>query len=172
MERVVQRRIVGRNRQWRSGPEGFVMLMALVGGLLLLLSGLSLQTLALQSRASEQLLERRRQQQDGLASAAQLVAARLQRHPCLIALPRQAWNQAPSGCITPLELEELAGGRLPEPDQQAGRYAISGYTPPDPQANPPQAAQLDLLWQPQRGPERRQRFRLLLAEGSLRGIRP
>ncbi len=172
MERVVQRRILRRWGRRRSDPGGFVLLMALVGGLMLLLSGLSLQTLALQSRASEQLLVRRRQQQDGLASAAQLVAARLQRHPCLIALPRQAWNQAPSGCITPLELEELAGGRLPEPDQQAGRYAISGYTPPDPQANPPQAAQLDLLWQPQRGPERRQRFRLLLAEGSLRGIRP
>ncbi|MEB3261651.1 MAG: hypothetical protein VKK94_01680 [Cyanobacteriota bacterium] len=176
MERVWRRRIVRSSRRGRCGAEGFVLLLALVGGLLLLLSGLSLQTLALQSRASEQLLSRRRQQQDWLASAAQLVAAQLQRHPCLIALPLQAWSQAPSACITPAELEQLASGRLPEPDQQAGSYAITAYTPPAPQASEPAAAQLDLLWQPpqepQQGPQRRQRFQLLLADGALRGIRP
>ncbi|MEB3308421.1 MAG: hypothetical protein VKK98_09780 [Cyanobacteriota bacterium] len=172
MERVWQRRILQRRRLERSDAAGFLLLMALIGGLMLLLSGLSLQTLALQSRASEQQLAQRRRQQDWLASVAQLVAARLQQHPCLIELPQQNWNQAPSTCITPAQLEQLSSGRLPEPDHQAGRYAISGYTPPQPQANQPQGAQLDLLWQPQRGPERRQRFRLLVAEGSLQGIRP
>ena len=74
--------------------------------LLLLLSSLSLQALALQEGSLQALRLRRRQQEDQLMTAAQRLAGRLQRHHrCLLAVEGQAWSTA--GCATAAELAQL-----------------------------------------------------------------
>lgn len=168
-----------RPRYGRDG--GFVLLLAFCGALLLLLSSLSIQTAALQSRASDVALRRRNQRSDLLSSAAQLVAGRLVRHPCLLGLPWAQWGTTGVACITPAELRMLSSGTLPAEDSAAGRYVIKGYQlASEPLPVPGQAgADLDLQWLPQQGPAVQRRFRLDLArsaDGSeplhLRGIRP
>ena len=77
--------------------------------LLLLLSSLSLQALALQEGSLQALQQRRRQQEDQLMTAAQRLAGRLQRqHRCWLPLAAAAWPAA--GCATAAELEELRQG--------------------------------------------------------------
>jgi len=77
--------------------------------LLLLLSSLSLQALALQEGSLQALQQRRRLQEDQLMTAAQRLAGRLQRqHRCLLPLAAAAWPAA--GCATAAELAELRQG--------------------------------------------------------------
>lgn len=84
--------------------------------LLLLLSSLSLQALALQEGSLQALRQRRRQQEDQLMTAAQRLAGRLQRrHACLLVLADGAW--AAAGCATADELAALRQGlRAYRPD--------------------------------------------------------
>jgi hypothetical protein len=92
--------------------------------LLLLLSSLSLQALALQEGSLQALRERRRQQEDQLMTAAQRLAGRLQRrHPCLLTLADGAW--AAAGCATADELAALRQGlRAYRPDPGEGRAEL------------------------------------------------
>jgi len=70
---------------------GFVLPLAATASLVLLLSSLSLQTVALQSRSRVRAQWLQRQQGDALASAAQLVAVQLDgRWQCLLLGPSQA----------------------------------------------------------------------------------
>lgn len=172
-------RAIGRSRgqawRWRPNahPEagGFALLLALFGGLVLLLSSLSVQTTALQSRASDHRLVLRRHQEDALFSAAQLVAQRLQRHRCLLTLPLAQWTgPAAASCSTPTERLALQAGELPGADGASGRFLLVNYTLP---------GDLELEWRPAAGGAVRRRIRLALLAASdpqapplLRGLRP
>jgi hypothetical protein len=73
---------------------GFALPLASGAALLLLLGSLSLQTLSLQGRLRTVAQLRLRQAEDGLASAAQQLVGDLNRqHPCLLALPLNAWAE-------------------------------------------------------------------------------
>lgn len=162
------------------GPSGFVLLFALLGALLLLLSSLSIHTAVLQSRASEASLGQRAQRYDQLSSAAQVVAGALQRHRCLLVLSLAQWASQGLACITPDQLMALLSGSLPGVDAAAGRYQIQGYEvieQPLP-SGVALAGNLDLRWQPQQGAALQRRFRLdlIAAAGQslpmLAGVRP
>jgi hypothetical protein len=88
--------------------------------LLLLLSSLSLQALALQEGSLQALRQRRRLQEDQLMTAAQRLAGRLQRqHRCLLPLAAGEWDAA--GCATAAELGALRQGlRAYRPEPAAG----------------------------------------------------
>ena len=94
--------------------------LAITGGLVLLLSSLSLQALMLHGRSLQALEYRQRQAEDQLASAAQRWAAELQgRAACLQPLPSALWQQdaLAAGCTAPVDLEALltlpvAGGAV------------------------------------------------------------
>jgi hypothetical protein len=75
--------------------------LAISASLLMLLSSLSFQALALQQHAQLQLQWRQRQLEDALQSAAQQLAGELQRqHSCLLPLPLALWPSAV--CSTPV----------------------------------------------------------------------
>ena len=94
--------------------------LAITGGLVLLLSSLSLQALMLHGRSLQALEHRQRQAEDQLASAAQRWAAELQgRSACLQPLPSALWQKdgLAAGCTAPRDLEALltlpvAGGAV------------------------------------------------------------
>lgn len=70
--------------------------LAISVALLMLLSSLSFQALALQQRAQVQLQFRQRQLEDQLQSAAHQLVGRLRRqHACLLPLPLAQWSAAP-----------------------------------------------------------------------------
>jgi hypothetical protein len=97
--------------------------LALSVSLLLLLSSLSLQALALQGGSLQAVQQRRRQQEDQLMTAAQQLAGRLQRrHRCLLALDEQAWGAA--GCATAGELAALRQGQ----GQGPGSWRLMRYS--------------------------------------------
>jgi hypothetical protein len=84
--------------------------LALSVSLLLLLSSLSLQALALQGGSLQAVQQRRRLQEDQLMTAAQQLAGRMQRrHRCLLALDDSGWGAA--GCATAGELAALRQGQ-------------------------------------------------------------
>lgn len=88
--------------------------LAMAVSLLLLLSSLSLQALALQGGSLQAVQQRRRQQEDQLMAAAQQLAGRLQRrHRCLLAVNDAGW--AGAGCATAGELAALRQGQGPAP---------------------------------------------------------
>lgn len=158
------------------------MLLGFFGGLVLLLSSLSIQTAVLQARSSEFSLLRRRQQDDALASAAQLLIGRLAAVPCTLGLPRSDWTVVsnPSGsapCISTAMQAQLEGGTLPGPDAARGRFLLTDYTLQR-YGNGIDGAQLTVQWMPARGRMIQRRFRVLLAAtgsaGSwqLQGVRP
>jgi len=166
-----------------------VLLLAFFGALVLLLSSLSLQTLALQSRSSEGLLRLHRQREDALLSAAQLVVGRLQQHRCLLDLPLSDWTKpsaAAEQCSTASDRQGLMQGQLPVPDDVAGRFTVVGFEPVyrvDAAGEDPstvlEGADLTLEWQPSRGGRDQRRFRLqlepaadLLQPPLLRGLHP
>ena len=97
----------------RSSPPaqaGFVLPLAITGGLLMLLSSFSLHGLMLHSRTLQALEHKQRQADDQLASAAQRWAAELQgRWACLQTLPSALWQQEslPADCTSPSELQAL-----------------------------------------------------------------
>lgn len=159
-----------------------MLLLGLVGGLVLLLSSLSIQTAALQARSSEFNLQRRRQQQDALASAAQLLIGRLAAVPCTLGLSRSDWTVVPNAsasapCISTATLAQLEGGTLPSPDAALGRFLLTDYTPQR-HADVIDAAQLTVQWTPAKGRVSQRRFQVLLAatgpDGALQlqGVRP
>lgn len=81
--------------------------------LVLLLSGLSVQTAALQARARQEADLRRDRAEDALASAAQQVAAQLSGpYACLLDLPLERWSGqtcAPGGSAAALKRGTVAG---------------------------------------------------------------
>lgn len=110
----------------RSNPRaeaGFALPLALTGSLVLLLSGLSMQSLVLHGR-QVQLAERRRlQSEDRLASAAQRVAADLAGpYACLKQLPLEQWRPEalPSSCPAGLDPQWLVAMEI---DGQTVRLA-------------------------------------------------
>ncbi|MFM7634596.1 MAG: hypothetical protein ACKO7Z_03240 [Cyanobacteriota bacterium] len=159
--------------------QGFVLLLGFMGGLVLLLSSLGLQTLALQSRRSEALLLQRRQREDRLVSAVQLVAARLQRHPCLLLLPLGDWESAAAAlCSNAADRQALLAGRLPAPDGELGQYRLLRYLPAFGAAASLEGADLTLEWRLPGGGSQRRSFRLQLQPAAaplapplLRGVR-
>lgn len=166
-----------------------MLLLAFFGALVLLLSSLSVQTVALQSRSSEGLLWLRRQREDALFSAAQLVVGRLQQHRCLLELPLSDWTK-PSAvaeqCSTASDRQALMQGQLPVPDDAAGRFKLVSFEPVyrvDAAGEEPSTvldgADLTLEWQPSRGGRDQRRFRLQLEPAAdlaqpplLRGLQP
>ena len=73
-------------------PDGFLMPISVAASLVLLLSGLSVQTAALQARARLEADLRRAQAEDALISAAQQLADQLSGpFACLLALPSEQW---------------------------------------------------------------------------------
>jgi len=106
--------------------------LALSVSLLLLLSSLSLQALALQGGSLQAVQQRRRLQEDQLMTAAQQLAGQLQRrHRCLLALDDSGWGAA--GCATAGELAALRQGQgwrlvrySSEPTGAAGGEALEG----------------------------------------------
>lgn len=155
-----------------------MLLLAVFGGLVLLLSSLSIQTAALQARSSEFSLLRRRQQDDALASAAQLLMGRLAAVPCTLALSRSDWTKdlGSPPCISTATLAQLEGGTLPGPDAARGRFLLTDYAPQR-HDNVIEGAQLTVRWMPAKGRVSQRRFRVLLAMESdgalkLRGVRP
>jgi hypothetical protein len=96
--------------------------LALGVSLLLLLSSLSLQALALQQGSLQAVQQRRRLQEDQLMSAAQQLAGRLQRrHRCLLSLDDPHWETA--GCATAAELAALRQGQAAGQPWQLMHYA-------------------------------------------------
>jgi hypothetical protein len=153
--------------------------LALSVSLLLLLSSLSLQALALQGGSLQAVQQRRRQQEDQLMTAAQQLAGRLQRrHRCLLALDEQAWGAA--GCATAGELAALRQGPGPgswrlmryaqEPSAEAGGALLEGRAQLLLQQGDQAAAAFALHWRrpdPDAPPEL-----LALRELGLRQVQP
>ena len=166
-------RCLKRRLQPASHDSGFVLLLAFFGALVLLLSSLSLQTVALQTRRSEGGFGERRQREDALFSAAQLVVGRLQAHRCLLTLSLKTWAEAADHeCSRASDRKTLLEGTLPAPDADRGRYVLLGYEPDyhplpvDPVSGQPGAvlegADLTLEWRASSGGRVQRSFRLLL----------
>jgi hypothetical protein len=99
--------------------------------LLLLLSSLSLQALALQGGSLQAVQQRRRQQEDQLMTAAQQLAGRLQRrHGCLLLHSHQHW--AAAGCASAAELAALRQGEVEGQPWQLLAYSPEEAAPPPP----------------------------------------
>jgi hypothetical protein len=95
--------------------------LSLTVSLLLLLSSLSLQALALQGRSLQAVQQRRRLVEDRLMEAAQQVAGALQRqHRCLLPLADQQWEQA--ACVAAGQLAALRQGEAGEQGWQLLHY--------------------------------------------------
>lgn len=74
--------------------------LATIAGMVLVLCSLSLLGTALAARQAQAAEERRRQGDDALSSAAQLVVDRLQTsHACLAPLPSSQWEPMPLSCM-------------------------------------------------------------------------
>ena len=118
--------------------------------LLLLLSSLSLQALALQAGSLQAVQQRRRQQEDQLMTAAQQLAGRLQRqHACLVLQADRDW--ATAGCATAAELADLRRGEV-----EGQPWQLLRYSPGLAASHPPSG------WE---GQESRGRGELLLRQG-------
>jgi hypothetical protein len=103
-------------------PSSPMLPLAWTVSLLLLLSSLSLQALALQTGSLQALQQRRRQQEDQLMTAAQQLAGRLQRrHGCLLPLDGRRWRDA--GCATAAELAALHQGEAGDQPWQLLGYS-------------------------------------------------
>ncbi len=114
---------------WRGrapeGEQGFLLPLAFGVSLVLMLSALSVQTVALQgSRLAAAELEQRRLE-DALASAAEQVASSLSgEHACLLPLASSAWIAPVPGCGAGLDPAPLLSGRVGEND-----YRLVSWTP-------------------------------------------
>ena len=133
--------------------------LALSASLVLLLSSLSVQTAALQSRKRDASQFRRRAAQDGLASAAHVVTGQLQQtYPCLLTTALSQWSRRntchPGGNPDALTTGTLTGSS----EALGGTYTLENYRTIGDQVA------LDLHWQPARAQGRgmRQRFWLTL----------
>jgi hypothetical protein len=151
--------MVKRNR---GGSDGFVLPLAIGVALLLLLSSLSLQTLALQSHALAAASERLRRVEDDLASAAHdLVGELNEGHRCLLGAPLAEWDPLATECPAP---EHLTGARsLATPPVD---YRLIAWTP----AEAGTSAELVLERAAAAGqPARRAAFAVGLASGGSAG---
>jgi len=90
-----------------AGSTGFVLPLATLAGMVMVMGSLSLLGTALAGRQAQVAEERRRQGDDALTSAAQLVVDRLQTsHACLAPYPSSQWQPLPASCLQqgPIEL--------------------------------------------------------------------
>jgi hypothetical protein len=93
-----------------TGTAGFVLPLATLAGMVMVLSSLSLLGTALAGRQAQVAEERRRQDEDALNSAAQVVVDRLQTsHACLAPFPSNQWDPLPSSCLQqgPIDLAQV-----------------------------------------------------------------
>jgi hypothetical protein len=94
-------------KRTKSGSDGFVLPLAIGVALLLLLSSLSLQTLALQSHGLAAASERLRRVEDDLSSAAHdLVGELNEGHRCLLGAALAAWDPEAAVCPAPANLTD------------------------------------------------------------------
>lgn len=102
----------GRRNGGGSSPgDGFVLPVSIGASLLLVLSGLSLQTATLQARARLGSTLRLRHSEDALLSAAQQLIGQLnQRHGCLLVLPLPDWQDQGTVCADAGEQAGLEAG--------------------------------------------------------------
>ena len=98
-------------RRHPAAEQGFLLPLSSAAALLLLVGGLSLQTVSLEARRHLQLQLQLRQQQDLLSSAAQQLVGRLKlNHACLLELPSSQWAGAP--CLAAEAPEALQQGQI------------------------------------------------------------
>ncbi len=91
--RCGRRQLTLHRAQRRAPSQGFLMPFSFAASLVLLLSGLSVQTAALQARARLEADLKRDRAEDALASAAQQVVAQLSGpFACLLHLPSERWS--------------------------------------------------------------------------------
>ncbi len=134
-----------------AASAGFLLPLASTASLVLVLSSLSLQAMALQERRQVAMRQRLQGREDRLLAAAQAVAGGLQRrHRCLIALPQAAWvlpGQQASACAKEGDVQALMTGESPV---AAAPYSLLQYCPqlapppepPDQSSADPEAPQL------------------------------
>ena len=105
------RAVVPRKPPIPPSPEsGFVLPLALGVSMLLLLSSLSLQTVALQGRLDQVSQAGRGRDEDALVGAAQRLVGELnRRHACLLSLHFSRWPQEGQGCASLPQQEALVG---------------------------------------------------------------
>ena len=103
--------IVPRKPPIPPSPEsGFVLPLALGVSMLLMLSSLSLQTVALQGRLDQVSQAGRGRDEDALVGAAQRLVGELnRRHACLLSLHLSRWPQEGQGCASLPQQEALVG---------------------------------------------------------------
>jgi hypothetical protein len=95
----------------RQRSAGFLLPLTALLSLLLLLGSLSVQAVSLQGRLRGDSERQMQTSEDQLASAAQLLVARLQeRHPCLLPLALEQW--AGAGCASASDLAQLRRGEV------------------------------------------------------------
>ena len=93
--------------------------------LLLLIGSLSVQAVSLQGRLRVSAEQQLQASEDRLASAAQLLVARIQlRHACLLPLALEQW--AGAGCADATDLEQLLHGEVLGADWQLLRWQPVG----------------------------------------------
>lgn len=109
----------------RGAEAGFLLPLSFGVSLVLLLSALSMQTMALQgSRLAAAELEQRRLD-DSLVSAAEQVAARLSgSHACLLPLASGSWQSPIKGCAVGLSAAPVLNGQV-----EAVAYRLVSWTP-------------------------------------------
>ncbi len=158
---------------------GFALPLAIAAALVLLLATLASQSALHQERLRNAAALAQRQIEDGLASAAhQLVARVVHRHPCLLSLPLEHWPQAGVACADPAAQAALREGQI---DDQA--YRLLAWQPTALASALPGAVQLELMRPPgAQVPALRAAFRLdlqtdppgvrALQELGLRGEQP
>ena len=117
----------------RRHPCGFVLPAASLMSLLLLLSSLSVQAVSLQGRLLGSTALRLQEAEDRLASAAQVLVARIQlRHPCLLGQALEQWTAA--DCVGDADLAPLRQGEALGSAWQLKRWqpeaTANGMTPP------------------------------------------
>jgi hypothetical protein len=104
---------------------GFLLPLAAMLSLLLLLGSLSVQAVSLQGRLRGSAERQLQASEDRLASAAQLLVARIQlRHACLLPLALEQW--AGAGCADEADLEQLLRGEVFGADWQLLRWQPVG----------------------------------------------
>lgn len=97
--------------QLTSPSAGFLLPLTALLSLLMLLGSLSVQAVSLQGQLRGESEWRLQTREDQLASAAQLLVARLQQHhACLLPLALEQWKN--SGCASATDLEQLRRGEV------------------------------------------------------------
>ena len=131
MARHPRRRLCRTQRQaspchllrWRR-TNGFLLPLTALLSLLMLLGSLSVQAVSLQGRLRGDLERQLQRHEDQLASAAQLLVARIQlRHACLLPLALEQWASA--GCASAADLEQLRHGEVFDASWQLLRWQPS-----------------------------------------------